>query len=82
MKTINLYKEVHICFIRAFGYFKKHVELVKCVGDLLRFQDHVNLFDAIEEVIKGLEDSGMAFLEAIDRLLRSYGIFSVPLLGM
>nr|CAI5869554.1 unnamed protein product [Callosobruchus analis] len=70
----TFYKDMYPVFLLAFGHHKLINELISCTQDLFMLQSCIDVAEGIEFVVRGLERSGLTFLEAVEKI--SYNIMS------
>ncbi|KAJ8967297.1 hypothetical protein NQ317_008846 [Molorchus minor] len=80
LKYDQLFQEIYPCLIAAFGSHKLYNELTKCITDILpkRF---INATEALEIIVQAFVESGMSFLDAIEKISFNVGFLQYPVLA-
>ncbi|KAJ8955062.1 hypothetical protein NQ314_006942 [Rhamnusium bicolor] len=76
----KLFKEIYSCFLVAFGILKMQKKLVSSIEDIFRIGS-IDTTEALEFIVKGLETSGLSFLESIEMISFNVGFLQFPELG-
>ncbi|KAJ8960647.1 hypothetical protein NQ318_013939 [Aromia moschata] len=76
----HLFKEIYPCFLAAFGLLNMHNELMKSIKDLLGLA-HIDATEAVDSVVQSFVQSGLPFLDVIERISFNVGFLQHPQLA-